>query len=94
MSKYFDKYGIIEDIDIKRNQPMQPPYMINATSSSSSSSSNGSNSADLNNMKKNFAFIRYENMDMAKQAKLNMNGKRIGSNEIKIGYGNHINIII
>lgn len=41
-----------------------------------------------NNMKKTFAFVRFETMDQAIEAKLNMNGKRIGANEIKIGYGN------
>jgi RNA-binding protein 15 len=81
--KLFEKYGVIEDIDIKRNQPMQPPYMLNALS--------GSSKSELANLKKTYAFIRYENMDMAREAKLSMNGKKLGSNEIKIGYGKYEN---
>jgi RNA-binding protein 15 len=34
-----------------------------------------------------FAFIKYSNMDMAYLAKSKLNGKKIGKNECRIGYG-------
>lgn len=64
--KQFERYGLLEDIDIKKSLP--------------------AGHADF--AKKTYAFVRYENMDMAKEAKIRMNGKRIGQSEIKIGYGN------
>lgn len=38
--------------------------------------------------KKTYAFVRYMSLEMAIEAKQRMDGKRIGLNEIKIGYGN------
>ena len=79
LKRLFDRYGIIEEIDIKRNQSVQPAF------SGGGSSSSSSNSYD----KKTYEFIRYENMDMAIEAKYNMNGKKLnGKNACKIGYGN------
>ena len=81
LKRLFDRYGIIEEIDIKRNQSVQPAF----SGSGGSSSSSSSNSYE----KKTYAFIRYENMDMAIEAKYNMNGKKLnGKNACKIGYGN------
>ncbi|RMZ99008.1 RNA-binding 15 [Brachionus plicatilis] len=62
--KQFERYGALEEIDIKKNLP--PGHADYA--------------------KKTYAFVRYENMDMAKEAKVRMNAKRIGQSEIKIGY--------
>lgn len=58
LKKLFDRFGYIEDIDIKRI-PHKKPY----------------------------AFIKYINLDMAYNAKMEMNDKLIGKFEIKIGFG-------
>lgn len=68
LRRIFEKYGRVEEVDIKKSQTM--PYMNNNL-----------------DMRKTYAFVRYENMDQAKQAKHFMNGKKVGSSEIKIGYG-------
>ena len=68
LKKQFEKYGFVEEIDIKKTTVGQQPY-------------------DYAN-KKTYAFVRFENMDMDKEAKMGMNGKRICQNDIKIGYGN------
>lgn len=39
-------------------------------------------------MKKTYAFVKFDILDMAVEAKQNMDGKMIGANEVKIGYGN------
>ena len=59
LKKLFDRFGYIEDIDIKRI-PNKKPY----------------------------AFIKYINLDMAYNAKMEMNDTLIGKCEIKIGFGN------
>jgi RNA recognition motif-containing protein len=59
LKKLFDRFGYIEEIDIKRI-PNKKPY----------------------------AFIKYINLDMAYNAKMEMNDKLIGKFEIKIGFGN------
>nr|XP_020467829.1 putative RNA-binding protein 15B [Monopterus albus] len=56
----FDKYGIIEDVVIKRP-------------------ARGQGGA--------YAFVKFQNLDMAHRAKLAMQGRLIGGNPIKIGYG-------
>jgi len=59
----FGKYGVVEDIDVKR--PLVGtgfPY----------------------------AFVRYQNLDMAHKAKVELSGKYIGKYECKIGYGKPI----
>ncbi|CAF0857761.1 unnamed protein product [Didymodactylos carnosus] len=56
----FDKYGVIEEIDLK------------IPSSSS---------------KRPYAFIQYENLDMAFKAKSQQDGRLIGKSEARIGYG-------
>uniref|UniRef100_A0A669E9C4 RNA binding motif protein 15B n=1 Tax=Oreochromis niloticus TaxID=8128 RepID=A0A669E9C4_ORENI len=56
----FDKYGIIEDVVIKRP-------------------SRGQGGA--------YAFVKFQNLDMAHRAKVAMQGRLIGGNPIKIGYG-------
>ena len=38
--------------------------------------------------KKPYAFIKYINLDMANNAKMEMNDKLVGKYEIKIGFGN------
>jgi len=70
----FSRFGIIEEIDVKRNMPVQPLSYH-----------------DPNNLK-TYAFVRFQNLDMAVAAKVQMNGKRLnGRNECKIGYGNNNN---
>lgn len=60
LKRIFGKYGIVEDIDIKRPQP-------------------GTGNA--------FAFVRYQNLDMAHRAKVELSGQYIGKFQCKIGYG-------
>ena len=70
----FSRFGIVEEIDVKRNMPVQPLSYH-----------------DPNNLK-TYAFVRFQNLDMAVAAKVQMNGKRLnGRNECKIGYGNNNN---
>lgn len=63
MKRIFGKYGIVEDIDIKR----PPPGTGNA-----------------------FAFVRYQTLDMAHRAKVELSGQYIGKFQCKIGYGKAI----
>ncbi|XP_028854480.1 putative RNA-binding protein 15B [Denticeps clupeoides] len=56
----FDKYGIIEEVVIKRP-------------------ARGQGGA--------YAFLKFQNLDMAHRAKVAMQGRMIGGNPIKIGYG-------
>lgn len=60
LRRIFGKYGIVEDIDIKR----PPPGTGNA-----------------------FAFVRFQNLDMAHRAKVELSGQYIGKFQCKIGYG-------
>ncbi|KAL9699220.1 hypothetical protein quinque_002661 [Culex quinquefasciatus] len=60
LRRIFGKYGIVEDIDIKR----PPPGTGNA-----------------------FAFVRYQTLDMAHRAKVELSGQYIGKFQCKIGYG-------
>lgn len=60
LKRIFGKYGIVEDIDIKR----PPPGTGNA-----------------------FAFVRYQTLDMAHRAKVELSGQYIGKFQCKIGYG-------
>lgn len=60
LKRIFGKYGIVEDIDIKR----PPPGTGNA-----------------------FAFVKYQNLDMAARAKVELSGQYIGKFQCKIGYG-------
>ncbi|XP_026821614.1 RNA-binding protein spenito-like [Rhopalosiphum maidis] len=59
----FGKYGVVEDIDVKR------PLVGTGTP---------------------YAFVRYQNLDMAHKAKVELSGKYIGKYECKIGYGKPI----
>uniref|UniRef100_A0A4W5NWA4 Putative RNA-binding protein 15B n=1 Tax=Hucho hucho TaxID=62062 RepID=A0A4W5NWA4_9TELE len=56
----FDKYGIIEEVVIKRP-------------------ARGQGGA--------YAFLKFQNLDMAHRAKIAMQGRVIGGNPVKIGYG-------
>ncbi|XP_021460839.2 putative RNA-binding protein 15B [Oncorhynchus mykiss] len=56
----FDKYGIIEEVVIKRP-------------------ARGQGGA--------YAFLKFQNLDMAHRAKITMQGRVIGGNPVKIGYG-------
>ncbi|XP_034442587.1 putative RNA-binding protein 15B [Hippoglossus hippoglossus] len=56
----FEKYGVIEDVVIKRP-------------------ARGQGGA--------YAFVKFQNLDMAHRAKVAMQGRMIGGNPIKIGYG-------
>ena len=56
----FEKYGVIEDVVIKRP-------------------ARGQGGA--------YAFVKFQNLDMAHRAKVAMQGRLIGGNPIKIGYG-------
>ncbi len=77
----FDHFGIIEEIDLKINMPVQPLGSFGA-------GSHYNYHHNTNNMNP-YAFIRFQNMDMVVEAKNQMNGKRLnGRNECKIGYGN------
>lgn len=60
LKRIFGKYGIVEDIDIKR----PPPGTGNA-----------------------FAFVKYQTLDMAARAKVDLSGQYIGKFQCKIGYG-------
>uniref|UniRef100_A0A6M2DML1 Putative rna-binding protein 15 n=1 Tax=Xenopsylla cheopis TaxID=163159 RepID=A0A6M2DML1_XENCH len=60
LRRIFSRYGIVEDIDIKR----PPPGTGNA-----------------------FAFVRYQTLDMAHRAKVELSGQYIGKFQCKIGYG-------
>lgn len=60
LRRIFGKYGVCEDIDIKR----PPPGTGNA-----------------------FAFVRFQNLDMAHRAKVELSGQYIGKFQCKIGYG-------
>jgi hypothetical protein len=79
----FENYGIIEEIDIKRNQPILPSYQLNNIDYFMNSNLSASK-------KKTYAFIKYFNMDMAIAAKHHLNGTKLGKyqTECKIGYGN------
>lgn len=44
-------------------------------------------------MKKTYAFVKFDILDMAVEAKQNMDGKMIGANEVKIGYGNYFFLV-
>jgi RNA-binding protein 15 len=63
LKRIFGKYGIVDDIDIKR----PPPGTGNA-----------------------FAFVRYQTLDMAHRAKVELSGQYIGKFQCKIGYGKAI----
>nr|XP_018899903.1 PREDICTED: putative RNA-binding protein 15 [Bemisia tabaci] len=60
LRRIFNRYGIVEDIDIKRPLP-------------------GTGNA--------YAFVRYQNLDMAHRAKVELSGQYIGKFQCKIGYG-------
>ncbi|XP_018324019.1 RNA-binding protein spenito [Agrilus planipennis] len=60
LRRIFGRYGIVEDIDIKR----PPPGTGNA-----------------------FAFVRFQTLDMAHRAKVELSGQYIGKFQCKIGYG-------
>jgi RNA-binding protein 15 len=73
LRKLFEQYGVIEEIDIKKG---------------TSHWFHNQHKGSMNTANKFKAFIKYENMDMACEAKKNINGKLIGSSECIIGYGN------
>ncbi|XP_056639015.1 RNA-binding protein spenito isoform X1 [Diorhabda carinulata] len=60
LRRIFSRYGVVEDIDIKR----PPPGTGNA-----------------------FAFVRFNTLDMAHRAKVELSGQYIGKFQCKIGYG-------
>lgn len=60
LRRIFGKYGVLEDIDIKRPAP-------------------GTGNA--------FAFITFQNLDMAHRSKVELSGQYIGKFQCKIGYG-------
>ncbi|XP_018570752.1 putative RNA-binding protein 15B [Anoplophora glabripennis] len=60
LRRIFGRYGVVEDIDIKR----PPPGTGNA-----------------------FAFVRFNTLDMAHRAKVELSGQYIGKFQCKIGYG-------
>jgi RNA-binding protein 15 len=83
LRKCFEAYGIVEDVEIKRHMPVQVP-----NSSSSSSYPRHHEDTAAAGLTKTYSFVKYEDMDMAVQAKRHLNGKTVGSSQIKIGYGN------
>lgn len=60
LRRIFERYGVLEDIDVKRPMPGQG----NA-----------------------YAFIKFQNLDMAHRSKVEMSGQHIGKFQCKIGYG-------
>lgn len=60
LRRIFGRYGVVEDVDIKR----PPPGTGNA-----------------------FAFVRFQTLDMAHRAKVELSGQYIGKFQCKIGYG-------
>lgn len=60
LRRIFARYGVVEDIDIKRPLP-------------------GTGNA--------YAFVRYQNLDMAHRTKVELSGQYIGKFQCKIGYG-------
>ncbi|KAG8191659.1 hypothetical protein JTE90_016449 [Oedothorax gibbosus] len=60
LRRIFERYGIVEDIDVKRPAP------------------------GLGNA---YAFIKFQNLDMAHRGKVEMSGQYIGKFQCKIGYG-------
>jgi len=60
LRRIFGRYGVVEDIDVKRPLP-------------------GTGNA--------YAFIRYQNLDMAHRAKVELSGQYLGKFQCKIGYG-------
>ncbi|KAI5745743.1 hypothetical protein M8J76_013877 [Diaphorina citri] len=60
LRRIFARYGVVEDIDIKRPLP-------------------GTGNA--------YAFVRYQNLDMAHRSKVELSGQYIGKFQCKIGYG-------
>ncbi|CAH1398609.1 unnamed protein product [Nezara viridula] len=60
LRRIFGRYGVVEDIDIKRPLP-------------------GTGNA--------YAFVRYQNLDMAHRSKVELSGQYIGKFQCKIGYG-------
>lgn len=60
LRRIFSRYGVVEDIDIKRPLP-------------------GTGNA--------YAFVRYQNLDMAHRSKVELSGQYIGKFQCKIGYG-------
>jgi RNA-binding protein 15 len=97
LKKLFEKYGVVEDVDVKRHMPLMNVY--------------GGNSRDHNSRRdrlpdntKTYGFVKFENLDMAVQAKKNMNGKMVLGSETRIGYGknrtlyniilNHISLLL
>uniref|UniRef100_A0A8B9VBR2 RRM domain-containing protein n=1 Tax=Anas zonorhyncha TaxID=75864 RepID=A0A8B9VBR2_9AVES len=60
LRRAFEKYGIIEEVVIKRP-------------------ARGQGGA--------YAFLKFQNLDMAHRAKVAMSGRVVGRNPIKIGYG-------
>lgn len=60
LRRIFARYGVVEDIDIKRPLP-------------------GTGNA--------YAFVRYQNLDMAHRSKTELSGQYIGKFQVKIGYG-------
>ncbi|XP_063226142.1 RNA-binding protein spenito [Bacillus rossius redtenbacheri] len=60
LRRIFGRYGVVEDIDIKR----PPPGTGNA-----------------------YAFVRFQNLDMAHRAKVELSGQYIGKFQCKIGFG-------
>jgi len=87
--RIFEKYGTVEEIDIKRNQPFLPSYQLNNSDYFMNSNISMTN-------RKTYAFIKYLNMDMAMEAKFHLNGKKIGRHhtECKIGYGNILKYLL
>jgi RNA-binding protein 15 len=60
LRRIFGRYGVVEDIDIKRPLP-------------------GTGNA--------YAFVKYQNLDMAHRSKVELSGQYIGKFQCKIGYG-------
>jgi len=60
LRRIFGRYGVVEDIDVKRPLP-------------------GTGNA--------YAFVRYQNLDMAHRAKVELSGQYLGKFQCKIGYG-------
>lgn len=78
LKSIFGKFGLIDEIDIKRNFTNGAHFTQNKN--------------DEYANRKTYAFLKFDNMDMAVAAKYHVNGEKIGENnyECKIGYGNDL----
>ena len=83
LKRMFDPYGIVEDVYVKRTfQQQQQQQQQQAFGQAQATSPPPP-------PQRAFAFVRFENVDMAMSAKRCLDSTKIGNNEIKLGYGKY-----